>query len=311
MFLDYRATLHRDQHGGWLGRDVVAASPDMPRDAVLTLSNGSLDLVVPLESPLTQLWIDGAQFPVTTAQFSAGRLFQDLVRDRDSLRVFSHYDDDVGLMLGRDGALVIALGSLDGRVELPDLSVELDRCVEEDDWPQLSRELAQGMELIWMDVRGGGVEALTERVRVLPPRERGYALAVAMDGSRASRRQVDTLTSRVFSSGAGTYVRWLVPIPARFRSRDAWLSYINALPREWTPQAIIRVIRGDEHTELGDGEYRFFAPWHVYVGRAGRFAAFEESADCASSVGIAMSAPGVTEASLRTAVEEFGCRLFP
>jgi hypothetical protein len=217
----------------------------------------------------------------------AGAAMEAVLRDGDELAVHRAGTGDLGAALFRNGELILAVGAVEALVVAAGFRIEIDPRMEETEFPYLAWcATRRDASLIWIDPQSPDLEATLAELDRLPSSIQMINIVVRGDDWAATR----SLNQRTMEWRGSAASRSFTRVPLRFRSRDEFLAYIKDLPRGWPLDPSLTIeVDGVRH-ELREGEYRWAAPWHLYVNLVSRPGI---PGDC-SQLGFARADPALT-----------------
>lgn len=261
----FRVTLSRDSRGDWSGQ----AGPSLNRvpgivgdRPMVVLRNGHMSLT--RTEAIDAETITLGDEPVTGFDIATGPALACVLEPGDDLLVFRDFSGCCGIVVSRQGRLVIALGAVDSCVSEFAIQAKNDSRAEEVDLYSVLDWLAlPGARLVWLDPAAADFTVVLESLDHLPADVRH--VVVAARGSRNSA--MADLNRRVMSGRARLHSRWFIHVPADFATESDWLDYLRTLPDSRPSDLVVRFTVNGRTTVVREGESAFSEPWHFAVQR--------------------------------------------
>jgi hypothetical protein len=210
-----------------------------------------------------------------STRIPVGPAVEAMIEDGDVINAARLRTGDMAVALSRDGELLLAIGAIEDALGCLGIVVESDPRLDEPEWPALARRLARrDTALVWIDPILSGRDRLRIELERIPAHVRSVVIAVRTDEYEDSRQ----VAARQRSLAPHRFAIEQVVVPAKFCTREEWVTYLNRLPPGRPDDVFVTFEIGSRRLDLREGECRTAPPWHLFVdgafewGNPGRFA---------------------------------------
>jgi hypothetical protein len=269
---DYVVPLTRRGEHEWGGRampptetkyhpGIVGRQPDVVLSADTITLHRTEDALTFALDPHYRRW----RQPRLRESFKVGPLLARVVEQSDVLHIHRGGTAEVGLVLSRQGVLVMALGAVrpgalgDGNTFTEDSRAGevslygVRNSLDDPDWL-----------FVWLNTSEADIETLAGRVDAVE----GNRLLIAIAGEDPNARW--QLNHRLATPSRGSRHRsacYYIDVDGRFATREQWLAYIRQLPQTRPLDLHIHFQLGTVSKVVLEHEYVSQTPWHLFVQR--------------------------------------------